>query len=281
MIVFRLLKTACALGAVLLIAACGSQDDSIETPIVRPTSAAPAGVYEGTLTDSQSTENVTAFLNGDSTFMLFNADGSLIASGVYAKTDQARGLTWTARLFREVTIPGTPDDPSTPADESTDPTTGQAITSIVAGGTYDEQSAIQMTFTERDASGASLDSGSLALSYDSVAYESRSDVSLIQGSWGLKDQFGTPTTSISIDAGGTFSGADEDGCNYSGAFSVIDQHYNLYAVRLQTQCTGSATTVTTTGLATLKKAVTGSATPSLVSVSASSKLAVLWQLKPL
>lgn len=282
MTVFRLLKTLCVSCTVLLIGACGSQDDSIETPIVRPTSAAPAGVYEGTLTRATGTEVVTAFVNGDSTFMLFNPDGSLIAAGAYTKTQQGRGLIWTARLFTAVIIPGQVDDPDTPEDESTDPAPGQAITTLVANGSYDEQSAINMTFDESKPDGTPIGSGSLALTYAATAYESRSDISLIGGDWGIKDAFGTPTTSISIDpASGQYSGSDENGCFYSGQFSVIDQHYNLYAVSLKTQCTGVAVTVTTTGLATLKKASPTAANPTLQSVSASSKAAVLWQLKPL
>lgn len=267
----------------LLLAACSSQDDSIETPIVRPASAAPAGIYEGTLTRASATENVTAFLNGDSSFTLFNADGSLIAAGAYTKTDKGRGLTWTSRLFTATIIPGKIDDPETPGiDESTAPMPGQVITTLVANGTYDEESSINMAFVESQPDGTPIGSGSLALTYDTAAYESRSDISLLGGEWGIKDRFGTPSTSVSIDpASGQFSGGDEDGCFYSGSFSVIDQHYNLYAVNMKTQCIGVEVTVATTGLAALKKATPTSATPTLQSVSASSKAAVLLQLKPL
>lgn len=281
MSVFRLLKTACAMGALVWLAACGSQDDSIQTPIVRPTSAAPAGIYEGTLARASATEDVTALINGDSSFMLFNADGSLIASGAYTKTEQGRGLTWTARLYTAVIIPGEVDDPDTPVDESTDPMPGQAITTLLANGSYDEESAINMTFIESKADGTPIGSGSLALTYDAAAYESRSDTSLIQGDWGIKDIYGTPTTSVSISEGGQLSGGEEDGCFYSGQFSIIDQHYNLYAINLKTQCVGVEDTLTATGLATLKKATPTSAKTTLQIVTGSSKAAVLLQLNSL
>ena len=89
------------------------------------------------------------------------------------------------------------------------------------------------------------------------------------------------TISIAIDAGGGFSGSDDNACFYSGKFTIIAQQYNLYAATLTTQCTGSAVSTTTTGLATLQKAAGTSSDPALVMVSASSKTALLWKLKPL
>lgn len=64
-------------------------------------------------------------------------------------------------------------------------------------------------------------------------------------------------------------------------FSIIDQHYNLYAINLKTQCVGVEDTLTATGLATLKKATPTSAKTTLQIVTASSKAAVLLQLNPL
>jgi hypothetical protein len=250
------------------LVACSSQNDTISTPVVRPPSVAPAGIYEGTWTSTATGDStaVTAFLDSDETMMVFDADGALIASGVYATIEDARSISWTARVF----------EPVTSTDETTgETTTGTAITTLTAGGSYAEQASLLLTFTR-----STGETGTLALNYDETAYESRSDVSLIQGSWGTKDAYGAATISLSVDAGGGFSGTDENNCSYSGRFSIITQQYNLYGVTLTSSCPGAATSSTTTGLATLKAATSTSA-KTLISVSTAQKAAVLLKLKPL
>lgn len=276
MTAFRRCQSTCAALLLVLLAACSSQDDAIDTPIVREESAAPAGIYEGTMTSTATGDviDVTAFVDSAETFMLFDETGALIASGVYSTVQAARSINWSARIFSA----------GTTTDEDTgDVTPTTIITTLTAQGGYDEQSSLLLSYTQ-----STGDSGTLSLTYDKSAYETRSDVSLVQGTWGVKDAFGSPTTSIVIDAGGGFSGSDENDCTYTGKFEVVDQHYNLYSVTLSSQCTVAATdttsatmtTATTSGLATLKKSTTTTGASTLVIVSASSKLAVLWKLKP-
>ena len=64
----------CALLAVpLLLAACSSQDDTIDTPIVRPTSVAPAGIYEGDWTSTTSGVSTTGQTTEQMTAAILNA----------------------------------------------------------------------------------------------------------------------------------------------------------------------------------------------------------------
>ncbi|NKF23737.1 hypothetical protein [Solimonas marina] len=270
---------AAALALLTLAAGCNSQDDNIDTPVVRTESSGPAGIYEGTMTstDSGDVTDVTAFVDDNETFMLFDSTGALIGSGIYTTVEAARSINWSARLF---TTADTTDD------TTGDTTSSTTITTLTAQGSYEEQASILVSYSE-----SSGDSGTLSLTYDETAYETRSDVSLVQGTWGLKDAYGAVTSSITVDSGGSFSGSDDDDCTYSGSFTIVNQHYNLYDVTLDSTCSTSTTTdgtttttstsSTTTGLATIQAATTASGTDTLVAVSASTKAAALWQLKPL
>ncbi|WP_028081471.1 hypothetical protein [Solimonas soli] len=255
----------------MVLAACSSQNDSIDTPDVRPVSVAPAGIYEGTWTAAGGAQTaVTAFLGkGENTekMMVFDADGARIASGVYTTVEAARSISWTARVFEPVT---------TTDEDSGTQTTTTGVTTLTGQGAYAEEDSVQLSFT-RSTGGT----GTLALSYDADAYETRSDVSLIQGDWGVLDAYGTATTRLSVDAGGGFSGSNADGCTYNGKFVVIAQQYNLYRVTLTTSCPGSSTSVITDGLASLLPAAAGESSPTLVAVANSDKAATLLRLEPL
>ncbi|MGH8447582.1 MAG: hypothetical protein ACREVL_20130, partial [Solimonas sp.] len=263
---------ACRLAAALLLAVaagCSSQDDNIDTPIVRPVSIAPAGIYAGTWASTRTgvSKAVTVFVDNKSTMMMFDDTGALIASGAYTTVEAARSINWSARVF----VPGTETDPDTGETTAT-----TVVTTLTAQGGYAEQASLLLSYAGSDG-----DSGTISVSYDKTAYETRSDVSLIQGNWGIKDAFGAATISIAINAGGSFFGTDVNNCNYSGSFTILDQQYNLYAVSVVTQCAGSAANSTTIGLATLKKPSGTTTTSTLVAVTANTSAALLWKLKPL
>lgn len=273
------------LAALLALGACNSQDDSIPTPVIRPSSVAPAGIYTGTWTSTANgtTTAVTALIDSDDRFMLYNADGSFIASGTYLRAEASRGLSVQARAYTLTEVVPDEDEEEEEAETPTpeEPVFETVITTFAAQGTYDEDDRILMTYV----STGNQDEGSLDLRYQKSRYESRSDLILLNGDWGLKDPFGVPTTTIYIDQGGSLSGQDEVGCLYSGTFSLIDQHYNLYRTQLRSQCpnsNGAPITASTTGLATLVKSTAAVDGPSeLVSISVSSKAAVLLRLDPL
>ncbi|MFT4047666.1 MAG: hypothetical protein QM661_13370 [Solimonas sp.] len=248
-----------AVGFTLMLAAgCGSQNDSITTPVVSSTSTAPAGVYEGTWTSASTgtSTDVTAFVDSDDKMMLFDDTGALIASGAYSTVESASSISWTARLF-----------------ETSSSTT--TITTLSGEGSYEKGSTILMTLTL--STGVT---GVLSLTYDEDAYETKSDVTLIEGTWGIEDAYDATTLSLTVSSDGTFSGTDEDDCTYSGTFSIIDQAYNLYEVSLTTTCDSSSTSTTTTGLATLQAATTTAGDDTLVMVTASTSAAELLLLTP-
>lgn len=258
-----------ALLAVALLAGCGSQIDSIDVPVVRPPSPAPAGIYTGTLSSvaGNRTIAVTALVNAERIFA-FDADGDLIVGGRYETGD--RDLNWQARAFERSIVP--------PEDEEEEPAGQLRILAITAEGGFDPEERILMSYAASvEGSSGVIDSGNISWSYAESQYERRSDLPLVAGTWVNEDNFGTATASFSIGESGDVFGQDADGCNYGGRLSLIDQPYNLYGASLQIQCAGSATPRLESGLATLRR---DGDDEILVIVTTSATRATLLQLNP-
>lgn len=254
---------------VALLAGCGSQIDTIEIPDVRPPSVAPAGIYSGTLTSvaSGTTREVDVLVN-DSRLYLYDAEGSVIASGRYSVSD--RDLNWQGRAFVQV---GT--DTVDPDDDEV------LVRTLNAQGGYDPESAILMSYTATEAGEAGvIDSGTLAVDYQEAQYERRSDLPLVAGTWIEEDDFGAVTTYFTVSEGGTIFG-QSPGCSYSGTLALIDQPYNLYSALLSAQCgndTPNPQPPPASGLATLRRATNGDLT--LVIVTTNGSGGSLLQLSP-
>lgn len=249
--------TAFSLICGALFTACGSQIDTLDDPVIRSTSSAPAGIYQGTLTfGSRSTETpVTVIISGGSNarMIAYDATGDLIATGLYEAGE--RSVSWNARLF-ELTGEGE--------------TAEQSVTTLSAQGTFDVDAQIQLGFdTSND------DFGTVSGIYDNFLYEQRSDLPLLEGTWLNQDPFGATEASFTINQGGQLFGQDIEGCSYSGNFSLIEQRYNLYGVDLSISCAGE--TAITLGLATLIETVDGS-NDTLEIITSSASLARLLRI---
>ncbi|MGB1561060.1 MAG: hypothetical protein ACPHN2_06120 [Sinimarinibacterium flocculans] len=258
-----------ALLPALLLTACGSQIDSIDVPVVRPPSPAPAGIYTGTLSSVAAARSipVTALVNAERIFA-FDADGDFIAGGRYETGD--RDLAWQARAFERSEPP--------PAEDEEEASEQVRILAITAEGGFDPEERILMSYAASvEGSSGVVDSGNISWAYAESQYERRSDLPLVAGTWVNEDDFGTPTASFGISEGGDLFGQDADGCNYSGRLSLIDQPYNLYGASLQVQCAGSATARLESGLATLRH---DGDDVTLVIVTTSAANATLFQLNP-
>ncbi len=240
-----------------LTSACSSQMDEIDTPIVRPSTPAPAGIYVGEVISirDQTSTPITVFVDGASRMFAFSENESFIASGLY--TAASRSLSWQARIFKPGVVAGVP---------ATIVTTGNA------SGSFHPETNLLLAYTT-----SAGDSGSINVTYAAARYQQRSDLPLLAGVWAVEDPFGSPTISLSIGTGGEFFGQGS-GCNYSGNFSLINLRYNLYRLALNIQCTNEATPRQTTGLATL---VTTSATakPVLELVTTSATMGLVLMLK--
>jgi hypothetical protein len=224
------------LGLALLLGACGSQMDNIDTPDVRPPSQAPAGIYEGTLSPEAGTPiQVTALVDATRIF-LFDAEGGFIASGLYNTSD--RNLNLQARTFER------------------DTTSVLVVRTLTAQGGFDPEENILAAYT------GDFGTGTLTLDYLASAYERRSDLPLLAGTWVKRDAFGSDIVSLTIGQSGAISGSDAR-CSYSGQVALIDQPYNLYRVSLASQCgaaTPSPAPPDETGLAMLRRELDGSST---------------------
>lgn len=246
--ILRPLRSASTLLLLLALGGCGSQIDSIDTPDTRPTSPAPAGIYEGTLFSAQRNESldVIAFLDGEQNRVFaFTEDGELVIGGLYQATSP--GISWTAKQFRQVTT--TVEDEE--GEEVTVPST--EITTLQAQGNFDPEVSMQLSYSASSNNPANdPDIGSLVLSYSKLRYEQRSNLAdMLAGEWGIKDEFGFRLSSFTITNDGSVSGTDEDDCRYQGKFSIIDLKYNLYRLTLTQTCGNTA--VSGDGLATLNQ----------------------------
>ncbi len=241
----------------LFLAGCGSQIDSIDTPIVRPTTSAPEGIYTGVGTSRASGQsaNVVALINAQRIYA-FDSAGSLIAGGRYDAG--TRSLNWRARAF-PFDAQGRPlfNEPVDPEDEDEVP--APVIYTVTANGSFDPDIRILMDFSAGiEGRSGEIDSGTLTLNYAKTTYERRSDLPLLAGIWVNEDAFGTATSSFTIGQGGEVFGQQADnGCNYSGTVALIDQSRNLYSASLQIQCAGSGASRLESGLATLMRETTG------------------------
>lgn len=242
----RALATLLAAG---LLAGCGSQMDSIDDVDVRDPSPLAAGIYPGVLAFSDRTRPVTTLIDARRIYV-FDADGDYIAGGLYTLTSSV--LSWNALAFVEVAVEPVPPDPDEPVDPDAEepPTTAIEKRTIIGAGPVSSKSNFQLTLTS-----APGGTGQVSGTYSKAAYERRSDLSLVAGTWGIFDISGQYTTRIEIGQSGELSGTDlENDCSYSGRLALIHQFYNLYTVpELKIQCGTTTTTARTElGLATLR-----------------------------
>lgn len=248
---------------ILLLGACSSQMDDIDTPVVRPPSNAPAGIYEGEQISSRTGARmpVTVLADGDGRMLAYNEDGTVIASGLYQIN--SRSLSWLARQFRrviEIVEPEPPAEGEAPGEPEEVETT--VVSTMEAIGSFEPETQLLLNYSTSDD-----DAGAYNLAYQALRYERRSDLPLLEGVWVVEDAFGAATASFSISQDGQLFGQTEDNCNFSGNFALIDLHYNLYRVNLTEQC--GASNLRTTGLATLVVPRTGPMRIEIVTVSAS------------
>lgn len=71
------------------------------------------------------------------------------------------------------------------------------------------------------------DSGSFDMIYD-TEYEKPSSLALLEGVWQGTDELGNPNATFTIDNLGSFTASNNNGCNSSGMFLLLDSDYNIY-----------------------------------------------------
>jgi len=200
--------------------------------------AAPAGAdgyYEGTLTDaSTQSENPVVAIIAE------NGDGRMSGqNGAYYHLNVAEsGINVSGSYYGYSQVPGAPI-----GSQSTSGTVSAVVTAPGLSGTLTSQVG---------------GTGNLLLNFDNV-YNLGSSLTTLVGTWNYSMNGFNLTAQIQAD--GTFSANDSNGCSYSGAFGLIDANFNAYSDRYVRSCNG--VNLTFTGLATYLPA-TGNAVPARI-----------------
>ena len=179
------------------------------------------GIYEGTLTNQGAQQ-------GNSVFAIIaeTGDGRVSSQdGTYYRLSLAEvGSSVTGSFTGYSTGVSFPD-----GGQSTAGTVGATLTLAGLSGTL------------TDGAGHAA---ALALTYDNT-YAIGSSLATLVGAWSYSTSGFSLT--LTIQADGTLSGLDANGCSYSGAFSLIDPAFDAYSESYTRTCNGSS--VAFTGLA--------------------------------
>lgn len=107
-----------------------------------------------------------------------------------------------------------------------------AVISTLADGTRAADLQIDGVVAERDSltgtwTSSSSDAGCFVLDqYWSSDYEATSALGNLVGTW--TDYYSANATQLTVDSSGTLSGSDQQGCNWTGRFGLVDDRYSLY-----------------------------------------------------
>lgn len=237
--------------ATILLASCGGGGGgaSAPPPVVNQS---VAGIWKGQFTTTAGVSVAgTLLVAPDGTFYseaknLTNncADvgkGSLTTSGSTVTGSEALGLVSFAAPSAVVQVNCTFPDGSTSG-------TGTLTGTVVQGST------LTLTPSGKTASGTTLPSNTVALTFDTL-YNESSSLGKIAGYWN-----GPTGNVLNISSSGALSSTDPaSGCAVSGQASIINSSYNLYTVSAKySGCQGNAAVLnglTATGLLTLNDTV--------------------------
>lgn len=80
--------------------------------------------------------------------------------------------------------------------------------------------------------------GSFSLEPLGPPNEAATDISAFEGLWGNSDSLTGDAVGLTIQANGSFSGSDSDGCNYTGRISPARPDIGIFAISLNAACPG-------------------------------------------
>jgi hypothetical protein len=177
-----------------------------------PANQAPGGLWYGTLTNDMNvvTEEYFAITADDGRIHLISVDSNVRFHGTVsvAGTD----MSGVVRAFAD-----------------------QGVNWLDSNHVVD--SSILAVVIERDSfsgtwENVSGEDGTFEFFYDAL-YEKAADSSLLESVWVGYDDLGNLDVTFTVDANGSFSGQNAQGCTSSGQLTVIDPAYNLYEVQSQ------------------------------------------------
>lgn len=229
-----------ALAAVLVACGGGGGGDG-GTGGGSVSNALPGGLYNGTAKSDVQNQTYTLL-------------GAVNESGDLQFVNLSNGLQYSGRL----NVSGT----SAGANINVFDANGNKLTTGSLSGTLASRSSYSATYST-----ANGDRGSISLSYDRSAYEQAITLAQVAGSYRYTSTRNGGTSSLTLNANGSFTGTNEFGCNFNGTASVADARFNLLAVSATSTSTGSGCVADNfTGFAFmvagspahLKSAITGS-----------------------
>ena len=214
-----------------LLSACGGGGGSgsaVSPPPPPPppptTNESPAGIWEGTFTSTvfNQVEQVlgVATSQGDIRFVSIDS-GSQFFGQVVVSGDAISGS------LRAVSLAG--------GQFAGGPASG----TVNIEGTLSTRNSISGTFIGVG------DEGTFSLTFNNL-YDQDSSIPMVQSHWSAPETIfkillpglGTAPIGLAIQDTGDFSGADTDGCDYSGLISILDPDFNIYDVALTVSSCG-------------------------------------------
>jgi len=210
----RMFLTTCV---AMTLAACGgggggsSAPPAPPPPPPPPSDAVAGGHWFGTVTNEFSavTEEYVALVDENGRFRFVSVDSEVQFSGNFVVTQNA--LTGDAMAF---------------ADTGVFWQDGTSATAVQITGTIAERNTMTGNWTT-----ASGEFGTFEFFYDATFYERASTLALLAGVWTVYDDLLNPIVTFTIEADGSFTGQNVQGCNSIGQFGLIDPGFNLYEVQ--------------------------------------------------
>lgn len=181
-----------------------------------PANADPAGVFEGTLTDNTTQQEIpiVAIIDENGYGRMSGQDGTYYRINVGTAGNSVSG-----------SYAGTSNSASFPDGGQT--TTGSATGFVTQPG-------LSLTLTDQKNNAETL-----LLNIDSVYYL-QSSLPTLAGTWNYSTN-GFALT-LTIQPSGGLSGTDSNNCTYSGAFGLIDTNFNAYSENYTRTCGSVADT---------------------------------------
>lgn len=245
-----------AVGLIPLLAACGSQTDSVSLGLDEDARRSPAGIYGAVVSFSTPDREADwRFLfaqpsaPGEPARVVgynVNTEGSLEERAMIGqyRAGAAQSLSGSLRFYDIVSeVPeDAEDDPDTEVDESEQEQLQRRVRPLSFNGIFDPRERFNILFTGQSTDGDNIGDGTIDATYDDSAYERLSTLEAVAGSWREPDQFGFDEAQFGfVDDGGVAGSApdpvSERTCQYEGRAAVVDPRFNIYAIRLeQSQC---------------------------------------------
>lgn len=183
-------------------------------PAPTPAAYSPEGLWEGTWTSSDGvSESMYAIVTPSDGIRFIDQSPSAIYVGSYAM----QGNTGDGTLTGYAPVAGSFPD-----------------------GSKTASMALKMSMAAADSLTGSLTGGGYSGSFKlapKAGYRRGSSLGLLAGQWQYTDPAGSDNVTLSVDAAGTLSGKDGQGCVYSGTAALTDTRVNIYRLRVDvSQC---------------------------------------------